>query len=277
MKTLKSESGITLLALAVTILIMTILIISFSASMTSTIELKKYNNVKEDIIYLSNEIKQYSISHGTLPIYEDLAFDIKKYVPNDNDINPNDGGKYYLINTSLLDIELNYGASNKNTNNLTTDAYLVNEKSLTVYYLAGAVLNGQKHYTLVDTFEGGSFATDYYTKVTLPVISVVTFESDDTVEGKYQATIGSTVTLKIIANYDFATYPTVKILEKNVQVEWNENVGIAKYQITSSDQLSQGNEITFSISNYVVTGRETECAEITTTTFGNKVYYYYVQ
>ena len=59
MNKIKNESGITLIALTVTIVVMMILIIGISAVMTTNIEIENYNKVKEDIVALTEAVKLY--------------------------------------------------------------------------------------------------------------------------------------------------------------------------------------------------------------------------
>ena len=52
-KNLKSEKGVTLISLVVTIVVMMILVISITSSLSTTTELKRFNEVKEDIVTLT--------------------------------------------------------------------------------------------------------------------------------------------------------------------------------------------------------------------------------
>ncbi|MGN1326684.1 MAG: hypothetical protein ACI4VQ_01155, partial [Clostridia bacterium] len=271
MRNLKSEKGITMITLVVTIIVMVTLIVTVNASMAPTIELKAYNAIKEDIITLSEEVKLYYLNNGVLPVNESKTYILSNYGVPTEDINPNDSGNYYFINTSLLNgVELNKGEGNKKNNYTTDDVYVVNEKSLTVYYLKGAVLDGKKHYTIVDSFEGGSYAEDYYAKVNLPIISVVTMESSGT--NKSLAGLGDTITLKILTNYELTTKPTVTINEETVEVNWDGQRGTATYTLTDAilESYNNNQKIPFSISNYVADGRTGET--ITDVNFGQGVY-----
>lgn len=280
MRRLKNENGITLVSLAVTIAVMMILAVTISASLEPTIELKKYNSIKEDIIALTEEIKLYYLENGTLPVVKNLdgtydttkVYNLDDYGVPTEDRNPNDSGNYYFIKVALLnDINLNNGLGNTNSDYTTDDVYVVNEKSLTVYYLQGAVLNGKKHYTIVDDFAGGSYAEDYYAKTDLPIISAVTTESNG--KSKYLAGIGDTITLKMLTNYELTTTPTVTINNETVEVTWDGNIGTATYTVPETyDTTQYGTKIPLSISNYSADNRVGE--EITDVNFGQGVYSY---
>lgn len=278
MKKTKSNNGITLISLAVTIVVMMILAVSITTSITSTLELEKYNKVKEDIISLSENVKIYYMNNGgTLPVYEDKTFELSTYSVPTNDINPNDKGNYYAIDTSLLakDINLNNGEGNKNKDFTTADLYVVNEQSLTVYYLNGAVLDGEKHYTILDDFNGGTFAGDYYNKVKLPIISTVTMESngkDSTV-----ADLGDVITLKIFSNYEFNQKPTIVIDGQDVSSKcvWNGKIGTVSFTVSSLTDLDgnskAGTKVSLKIYNYTADGRSGDT--ITDVNFGKGVYF----
>ena len=158
---IRNNQGITIISLVVTILVMLILIISLTASITSTIELQEYNKVKEDIIKLSEEIKAYYLKNKKLPVYANRTYSLSDYDVPTYDINPNDEGIYYAIDLTVLskDLELNCGEGNTYKDFSSDDLYVLDKESLTVYYLKGAVLDGKKHYTIVDDYNGGRFAS----------------------------------------------------------------------------------------------------------------------
>ena len=259
MKKVNSEKGITLTTLVITIVVLMILSFSITASIKSTIETRNYNGVKEDIINLSEEIRVYYLNNGELPIDTSKTYDLKEYGVPDSDINPNDEGNYYRIKTSLLsDVILNNGGLENNEENADTDdMYVVNESSLTVYYLMGAILDGQRHYTIVDDFSGGGFAEDYYSKVNYSVFAVIAEESSNT-KNKTVAEAGDTVTLKMISKYKqsyFTKLPTVKINGEDVSdtLAWNNNVITATYAIpVENTKLEYGAPVSFEISDYIV-------------------------
>lgn len=285
MKKVNSEKGITLTTLVITIVVLMILSFSITASIKSTIETRNYNGVKEDIINLSEEIRVYYLNNGELPIDTSKTYDLKEYGVPDSDINPNDEGNYYRIKTSLLsDVILNNGGLENNEENADTDdMYVVNESSLTVYYLMGAILDGQRHYTIVDDFSGGGFAEDYYSKVNYSVFAVIAEESSNT-KNKTVAEAGDTVTLKMISKYKqsfFTKLPTVKINGEDVSdtLDWNNNVITATYTIpVENTKLEYGAPVSFEISDYIVQeGENTINGEtITEVNFGKIVTRKYV-
>lgn len=59
MEKMKNKKGITIIALAITMVVITILAVSVVASIKSTTNLKQYYSVKEDILTISEAVKQY--------------------------------------------------------------------------------------------------------------------------------------------------------------------------------------------------------------------------
>ena len=273
MKKIKGNKGITLVALAVTIVIMLILAGSITTTFTSTMELEKYNKVKEDIILLSEDVKLYYMNNNELPIYNEKVFDIATYGIPQKDINPNDSDTYYAIDISLLakDISLNNGSGNISKDFTSTDLYVVNEQSLTVYYLQGAVLNGVKHYTIIDDFNGGSFAGDYYSNVQLPIISVITMTSSG--ENENIAKVNDVITLKVLSNYEFTQKPTIVIDGEDVSNScvWNGKVGTVSYTVKSISDSKAGTKVSLQIYNYTADGRSGDI--ITDVNFDKGVYF----
>ena len=286
MKKIKNEKGITLVTLTITIVVLMILSFSINVSVKSTMETRNYNYVKEDIINLSEEVKAYYLKNNSLPIDETKTYNLADYGVPSEGINPNDYGNYYRINVSLLEnISLNNGGINNNeANEETDDMYVVNEYSLTVYYLKGATFGGQKHYTITDDFAEGGTAKDFYTKVEYPIFPAITLKSNNS-QDETVANTGEVVTLKMISKYkqeNFIKLPTVKINGEDVSdtLAWNNNIITAKYTIPEdSAKLGYGAQITFEISDYSVKGEENQTINgqtITEVNFGKTVTRKYV-
>ena len=256
MKTIKKESGITLISLIVTIIVMSLLLVSMTVNFSQTARLREFNAVKEDILTLTEAVREYYIKNGSVPgttLVNDFSI---------VDKNPNDNNNYYIINTALLgNIRIRK----------TDNTYIVNERTLTVYLQNGINYEGKTYYTILDDFSGEISVQDYYKNVNLPIISVVTMESNGL--DKTKATMGDTVTLKMLRNYVFTTDPTVTINGSQVTPSWTNNIGTATYTLTLEDMVKlEGQAIPISISGYSANG--TNGVTITDVTIGNKVSVY---
>ena len=234
----KEERGITLIELTITITVLLILAsVTTQLSLGKTMELKRYNAVKSDIIELTEAVQTYYMEKGELPL-EDADTQVEFTPPEDNK-NPNDSGEYYEIDVSLLE---SVNIQNKR------NTYIVDKQSLTVYCQEGIEYQGKTYYTILDNNE----TTDYYNQVDLPIISIVTFVSDNSIN-KYWATEGDIVTLKLFTNYEIS--PTVKINGTNVNIDWSEDrrTGTATYKV--GEIKTPDTKIEFSISNYTTNGK----------------------
>ena len=238
MRRIKSEKGITLIELTITIAVLLVLAgITTTLGISSILELRDFNAVKSDIIALTEAVQTYYLENEKLPL-EDETLRIDFTPPEDNK-NPNDSGEYYEIDVSLLE---SVNIQNKR------NTYIVDKQSLTVYCQEGVEYQGKTYYTILDNDE----TTDYYNQVDLPIISIVTFESDNSIN-KYWATEGDIVTLKLFTNYEIS--PTVKINGTNVNIDWSEDrrTGTATYKV--GEIKTPDTKIEFSISNYTTNGK----------------------
>ena len=184
MKIIKNEKGITLIALVVTMIVIMILTVAFTANISSTMELNKYYRVKEDIIALTDEVQNYYNENGSLPVSgASFTFECTE---NPDEKNPNDNNKYYTIDTTLLDVDIQSKDS----------TYIVNQRSLTVYCKEGVILDNIIHYTIYefakvnygDYLLSRNGSNEYFWKYSAE-ITEVNFETSinipSSIEGKY--------------------------------------------------------------------------------------------
>ena len=141
----KSNNGITIISLVLTIIILLILssIIVYSVR-NSKNSSAPYNSMIADIVLLEDKILVYYNKYGDIP---------KRDSASPNNI---DGTNYYEIDLSKLEnLSLNYGKKNNGDN----DIYLVNDQ-LKVYYKLGVELDGQIYhvndYKTTNTVHGDS-------------------------------------------------------------------------------------------------------------------------
>ena len=86
---------------------------------------------------------------------------------------------------------------------------------------------------------------------------------------------GDTIQIKILSNYnssEFSKLPILEVLGSNVEIAWENNIGIASYKILGTEpNLNDKSKITFRIYNYNADSRSGE--EITSVTFGKDIYF----
>lgn len=129
---IKSEKGITIVSLIITIVILLILSSVIIVNINSSTNINKVNYMYADLKLLEEKILVYYKQYGDIPKKStDLSgYNIIERLGTERNINDNDN--YYEIDLSKLDnITLNYGSGGN------FDIYIINEKTLTIYYLAG--------------------------------------------------------------------------------------------------------------------------------------------
>lgn len=194
---LKSNKGITLITLSITIIIMMILSFTVSVNTSMYIERKKKTNFETDIIKLQEEVSHYYVENKELPI-------ANKYTNVDmleKDINDNEN--YYVIDLAEFeDLGLNYGQDYYKIIDYTLeindleDIYIINQQSHAIYYPKGIMYGGVINYT-VDS-ESGTKIED----ISLTGIEIV---------GEATTQVGQTIQLTVNAIPSFLT---------DVDVEW---------------------------------------------------------
>ena len=151
---IRSENGVTMVALVTTIIIMVILfsVIAFSAK--NGIEAKNINDMYTDILLLEEETSLYWLEHGELPV-KGTSID-ESVIPEEiKNYNLNDSKIYYEIDVSKLDnVTLNKGRDSSNVK----DKYIIDAHSHTIYYLAGINIDEYKESSITKKSSGS-----YYT------------------------------------------------------------------------------------------------------------------
>ena len=173
MKIMKSETGVTLIALVITIAVLSILSFTVVANIDGLSSARNKANFEEDVNKLTEAVEQYFARQGELPIanaYTNVSMlqSIK---------NTNDNASYYVLDIiRMIEYNLHYGKDYLAIKQLDatadvssyTDVYIINKASHTIYYPKGIEYDGEIHYSLKNT----------YSKVNIPVSAVITFSGD---------------------------------------------------------------------------------------------------
>lgn len=168
-----NEKGITLIALAITVIVLAMIAIPCVVGVTTVVEADVLANFRSDLNNLEESISQiygkdadisnigpeYVGSKTFLDYYQGEVSDSGKVTAETGKIvkNPNDDDKYYVIDANKLNnylkndlniklSTLNYGANNYklSTEMPTSDAsdvYIINNQSRTIYYTSGIEYN----------------------------------------------------------------------------------------------------------------------------------------
>ena len=163
---MKSERGITLITLVITIIIMIILAFTTSVNIRNYQSQNSKTNFIADMKLLKEEVEQFYSRNKSLPIALDdetpIKFD-KDVITSKltNLININDNNNYYIIDTNELGITTNLGkdldnviqlGAEEDITNTSLDVYIINEQSHTIYYPKGIKYDGITHYKLEEIY-----------------------------------------------------------------------------------------------------------------------------
>lgn len=139
---LKSQKGITLVILIITIVILAILASVTIVHFDSGTDIRNYNYMCADIELLENKILVYYNHYNALPTKGNTIANAAEMLQGQ--ASTRDNGNYYEIDISkLLNITLNYGGGDITDKNI----YIINEQSHEVYYLKGMEYEGNTYYT----------------------------------------------------------------------------------------------------------------------------------
>ena len=167
---IRSQKGITMIALVITVIIMIIIVSAVSFGAKNGTQLRELNNMYTDILGLEEKVALYYLKTGELPVPEETL--AEESIPEEimtflapgvpyYQYNPNDGIEYRRIDVNKLDnISLNNAKNLLNT----SDTYIINMQSHTIYYLKGVYV---QEYDLDSSLEGydgsGYIRNKYYT------------------------------------------------------------------------------------------------------------------
>jgi uncharacterized membrane protein len=139
----KNKNGYSLAVLVITIAVILIIM---------SVSVVKVRTTKEDrdisrFIYAITSISEYSLDYysstGTMPGTQKYTTVFEQAMLSQ--INPEDNNIYYIVDINRLEgIKLNDY----------TETYIINEKTLTVYYPTGVLYKGTKYYRVTDELRG---------------------------------------------------------------------------------------------------------------------------
>lgn len=135
---MKSQNGITLMILVITIIAMSIIVGTISYHSINSFRINAYYNMCADIEVLDEKIALYYLKHGTLPVITEQPKEIEESMEEGNvNYNPNNSGTLYLIDLGKL----------KNLS-LTNSEYYIDEQSHTIYSSYGKKVDDTTYFTV---------------------------------------------------------------------------------------------------------------------------------
>lgn len=144
-----NSKGVTLITLVIMVLIVIILVTTIGYNVLNRNTMDKLDDLYSDLTLLEEKYKSYYIQNGSVLLenkYENLSEVLEKI----GDVrNPNDSDEYYYAGTNQVDGIHEVNSSLIGDINLKNKGtFIINEKTLTIYYLDGIEVDGKIYYTL---------------------------------------------------------------------------------------------------------------------------------
>ena len=235
MENLKSEKGITLIVLIITLVILLIFITTVNINISGYVEKKAYTNFETDLRQLKESIDYYYSVNKVLPIQNKYTnSEAISSIDEVGQISVNDNATYFVIDLNLLEnMELNYGKDfytiESITDDITTleDIYIINEQSHVIYYAKGINYKQKKYFRLDEEFQkiedytvtvdsGATKSNDNWTNQNI----TITLPTKEGATTEYQK--GSLNVNGIWMEYDPNNKPTI---ENNTRLYYRYRVG----------------------------------------------------
>lgn len=145
---MKKSSGITIIILVVTLVIMGIIAGTVIFQATDNIKYANLKHLYNDLELLEDKVNLYYVKYNEIPIISKYDTDNYSSEFKDENINANknldDNNVYYILDLQAI--------GNLTLNNYITgvgdDVYVVNEETHTIYYPKGIVAGSTTYYSL---------------------------------------------------------------------------------------------------------------------------------
>ena len=131
----KNKNGVSLITLVITIIIITIITGSIIFNLSNVNKTEEVDKLYTSLLLLKEKVNLYYLKHDKLPVAEEYTASLNFL---GDTINPEDEGKYYILDIEALD----------NLSNILNKTYIINETTHTIYALEGAKLGDETFYRL---------------------------------------------------------------------------------------------------------------------------------
>lgn len=145
---MKSNRGITMLSLIITVVVMIIIAGTTVYTASNRNKVNDFKKMQTDIELLNDKVSNYYIKYGGIPILQkDNTKVLYTYTKLDFDKNVNDDENYYIIDLAAIgNVTLNYGKEGFDSPNTSDDVYIINNATYTIYYVKGIEYSDGKVY-----------------------------------------------------------------------------------------------------------------------------------
>lgn len=150
---IKSNKGISLVSLIITIAVMMI-ISSIAVNMSmDRFEINNLNKMINDLELLEDKVSNYYLKYNRMPIARNSENNAIKYTYTTIDFEKSagDNENYYIVDLEALGdgVSLNYGKDGFENPNSSEDVYIINEKTHSIYYVKGIEMKGKYYHSIL--------------------------------------------------------------------------------------------------------------------------------
>ena len=143
MRKMKTERGVTLVALTITVIILLIVSSILIYNANDNIQIKRLTSMYNDVSNLRDKVASYYKEYGAIPAK--IEYTAVSHLKDAGVIGANDGDKFYVLDLERLDgVTLNFGKDYEKVRkqqytdiNQLKDLYIINEKSHNIFYSEG--------------------------------------------------------------------------------------------------------------------------------------------
>ena len=248
MNKIKTQKGITMIALVITVIILLILTNVLVYNAQDSVYIKKINNLYNDIEQLREKVSDYYNEYGKIPAnikYTNLS-SLSDVISSKNDT-----GDFYVIDLEAMNgISLNYGKdyqyikNNKDEANSYTDIYIINENSHNIFYVHGVEIKEKntvkKYYTDYIVADDSVIDLRYVENIKIPDGFYYIGKTEDS-DGKNQLVISNNKEEKVDMTKEnqYTWVEQKEILDEipdNIKLEDNQK----KYEFLNSVSIYNG-------------------------------------
>ena len=137
---MRNNKGITLITLVITIVILLILSGTVIYKLSNSPRVENISKLKIDLENIRDKVLIYYNKYGTLPLDSPVdRLNVENKIASQIYIGDNEGDFYYIDLYRLENLTLNFG-----------EGYIINDKTLNVYYLKGIEYDGKTYFSLND-------------------------------------------------------------------------------------------------------------------------------
>ena len=143
MRKMKTERGVTLVALTITVIILLIVSSILIYNANDNIQIKRLTSMYNDVSNLRDKVASYYKEYGAIPAK--IEYTAVSHLKDAGVIGANDGDKFYVLDLERLDgVTLIFGKDYEKVRkqqytdiNQLKDLYIINEKSHNIFYSEG--------------------------------------------------------------------------------------------------------------------------------------------